>query len=95
MSKACGEPVESISVEVGRQPGLSLGFNGLVVGESRSLRLTTPEAPGFVDLTSYAEDFILESGVQFGLLVGFSRHTTAALVRRLEHGYTDAIPPGE
>ena len=60
---------------------LSLGLEGLgIVGVSGSLKVVTEDSPSFLDITDRVAEFVREAGVVLGLVVVFSRHTTAAVV---------------
>jgi len=60
---------------------LSLGLEGLgMVGVSGSLKVVTGDSPSFLDITDRVAEFVQEAGVALGLVVVFSRHTTAAVV---------------
>ncbi len=43
------------------------------------LSLESVKAPEFIDITEQVEQFVKDSGVQAGIVVVFSRHTTAAI----------------
>ncbi len=59
----------------------ALGLDGLgIVGTSGMLRVTTEDAPSFLDITDRVAEFVQDTGVVMGLVVVFSRHTTAAVV---------------
>jgi len=47
--------------------------------ENETLTYQSQEAPQFIDITSDVEDAVSRSGVQNGLAVAFSTHTTAAI----------------
>ncbi|MBI4336404.1 MAG: YjbQ family protein, partial [Chloroflexi bacterium] len=44
-----------------------------------SLSVTSAKAPEFVDITEQVDKFVRDSGVESGLVVVYSRHTTAAI----------------
>ncbi|MBM3945816.1 MAG: YjbQ family protein [SAR202 cluster bacterium] len=44
------------------------------------LKFLTKDAPDFIDITAQVKAFLAETGVQDGMIVVFSRHTTAAVV---------------
>jgi len=46
---------------------------------SETLRYTTTDAPQFVDITDDVADAVNRSGASSGMVVVFSRHTTAAI----------------
>ena len=46
---------------------------------SYSLRLTSERAPEFIDITDQVRQCVLRSGLRDGIVVVFSRHTTAAI----------------
>ncbi len=57
-----------------RTSGKRVGMKSYV----KTLKFLTKEAPHFIDITRQVKDFLAETGVQDGLLVVYSRHTTAA-----------------
>jgi secondary thiamine-phosphate synthase enzyme len=57
----------------------ALGLGIEVVACSGSIRVTAEEAPGYVDITDRVGQFVQEAGIALGLVVVFSRHTTAAI----------------
>jgi secondary thiamine-phosphate synthase enzyme len=66
---------------VTKEQRLSLGLEGLgMVGVSGSLKVATEDSPSFLDITDRVAEFVQEAGVALGLVVVFSRHTTAAVV---------------
>lgn len=44
-----------------------------------SLKVETTRAPEFLDITDAVRDFLAETGIQAGMVVVFSKHTTAAI----------------
>ena len=60
---------------------LTLALQGLgLTGTSGTLRVVTEDAPWYLDITDRVAGFVEEAGVALGLVVVFSRHTTAAVV---------------
>lgn len=45
-----------------------------------TLRLNTSGAPQFIDITEEVRECVERSGIQHGLVVVFSKHTTAAII---------------
>ncbi|MDP2953335.1 MAG: secondary thiamine-phosphate synthase enzyme YjbQ [Chloroflexota bacterium] len=50
-----------------------------LVASAVSLKISTREAPGYIDITEEVARFVAEAGVFEGLVVVFSLHTTAAI----------------
>ena len=47
---------------------------------NKSLKIQTAEAPDFIDITDKVKNIVAESGVETGVAVVYSKHTTAAIV---------------
>ena len=73
-----------LKVEMGQKLEIALPARAfgqaLLVGQTGSIKVRTPGAPGYVDITGEAVQFIQETGISFGILTVFSKHTTAAIV---------------
>lgn len=52
---------------------------GLIGTFVYSIKLETTRAPQFIDITERVQKYIVESGVSNGLVVIYSKHTTAAI----------------
>ncbi len=67
------------TVEASERVPLLRGLVDFVV-HSGKISLTTPEAPAFVDITGRVVELVEETGVAVGVVLLFSKHTTAAVV---------------
>ena len=61
-------------------------IRGLVdfVVYSGKLELRTPEAPAFVDVTEQVQELVQESDAALGIVVLYSRHTTAGVAIQVQ-----------
>ena len=67
------------SIEMGQK--VRIGLAGAFVQHTATIKVQTPDAPGYVDITDQVLEFIKEAGVNLGgILTVFSKHTTAAIV---------------
>jgi secondary thiamine-phosphate synthase enzyme len=71
--------VSARAVANGQRFAVDLGGLGLL-GTSGTLKVKTEGAPWALDITDRVAEFVEEAGVALGLVVVFSRHTTAAVV---------------
>ena len=59
---------------------LSVGMGMGLAATSGTLRVTTEDAPWFLDITEQVAALVEAAAVSLGLVIVFSRHTTAAVV---------------
>ena len=55
-------------------------FDAVMRTSTITLKVRSQTSPEFIDITDNVEDFIEDSGVLNGIVVVFSKHTTAAIV---------------
>ncbi len=77
--------------------------NAELVSSTKVLHIQTECGPQFIDITPLVEDAIAQNPVQFGMVVVYSRHTTAAikineneplLIGDMCERLTQLFPPG-
>lgn len=51
-----------------------------LIGVAGSIRLTTGEAPDFIDITDHVAQIVADAHVAMGMVIVFTKHTTTAIV---------------